>query len=87
MDTVSLDTFMLDVPLNEVHFFKQMVKQMGWHLHSKRTMTALEQSLDDERNGRVNHYANSEEFFDKMGIFCMETEKDCGNAIYSQTGC
>lgn len=83
MDTVSLDTFMLDVPLNEVHFFKQM----GWHLHSKRAMTALEQSLDDERNGRVNHYANSEEFFDKMGIFCMETEKDCGNAIYSQTGC
>ena len=41
MDTVSLDTFMLDVPLNEVHFFKQMVKKMGWHLHSKRTMTAL----------------------------------------------
>ena len=30
--------------------------------------TAYERSLDDERNGRVNHYESSEEFFKKMGI-------------------
>ena len=68
MDTVALNTFMLDVPIDEVNFFKQIVKKMGWHLHSKRSMTAYEQSLDDERNGRINHYANSGELFEKMGI-------------------
>ena len=68
MDTVALDTYMLDVPVEEVSLFKQIVKKMGWHLHSKRAMTAYERSLEDERNGRVNHYENSEEFFKKMGI-------------------
>ena len=34
----------------------------------RRRMTSYERSLDDERNGRVNHYENSEEFFKKMGI-------------------
>ena len=30
MDTVALNTFMLDVPIEEVNFFKQIVKKMGW---------------------------------------------------------
>ena len=30
-------------------------------------LAAYERSLDDERNGRVNHYASSEEFFKKNG--------------------
>lgn len=64
----SLNTFMLDVPQNEVALFKQIARKMGWSLHSRRTMTAYERSLDDERKGRVNHYASSEEFFKKMGI-------------------
>lgn len=33
-----------------------------------RQMTAYQRSLDDERYGRINHYANSEDFFEKMGI-------------------
>ena len=68
MESAVLNTFMLDVPVDEVNFFKQMVKKMGWHLHNKHAMTAYERSLDDERNGRVTHYANSDEFFKKMGI-------------------
>ena len=64
----TLDTFWLDVPHNEITLFKQIVKKMGWNLHSRRAMTSYERSLDDERNGRVNRYASSEEFFKKMGI-------------------
>ena len=34
----------------------------------RQRVSAYERSLDDERNGRINHYASSEEFFKKMGI-------------------
>ena len=45
-----------------------MVKGVGKITMPRRRMTSYERSLDDERNGRVNHYENSEEFFKKMGI-------------------
>ena len=45
-----------------------MVKGVGKITVPRRRMTSYERSLDDERNGRVNHYENSEEFFKKMGI-------------------
>lgn len=65
----SVDTFTLELPKGDTAFLKTIAKKMGWTLRSnRRKMSAYERSLDDERNGRVNHYENSEEFFKKMGI-------------------
>jgi hypothetical protein len=65
----SVDTFTLELPKGDTAFLKTIAKKMGWTLRSNRCkMSAYERSLDDERNGRVNHYENSEEFFKKMGI-------------------
>ena len=65
----SLDTFTLELPKGDTAFLKTIAQKMGWTLRSNhRKMSAYERSLDDERNGRVNHYASSEEFFNKMGI-------------------
>ena len=61
------NTFILDVPQNEVTFFKKLAKKMGWVMKRQRK-SAYERSLDDEKNGRINHYENSEDFFKKMGI-------------------
>ena len=67
--TMSLDTFTLEVPKSDTAFLKTIAKKMGWTVKSnRRKMSAYERSLDDERNGRVNHYDSSEEFFKKMGI-------------------
>ena len=64
-----LDTFTLELPKGDTAFLKTIARKMGWTLRSNcRKMSAYERSLDDERNGRVNHYASSEEFFEKMGI-------------------
>ena len=64
-----LDTFTLELPKGDTAFLKTIAKKMGWALKSnRRKMSAYERSLDDERNGRINHYASSEEFFKKMGI-------------------
>ena len=55
--------------VKERYFNEIIDKKMGWTLRSnRRKMSAYERSLDDERNGRVNHYASSEEFFKKMSI-------------------
>ena len=67
--TMPLDTFTLELPKSDATFLKTLAKKMGWTVKSnRRKMTAYERSLDDERNGRINHYACSEEFFKKMGI-------------------
>ncbi len=67
--TATPDTFTLTVPKADTAFLKTIAKKMGWTLKSnRRKMSAYERSLDDERNGRVNHYESSEEFFKKMGI-------------------
>lgn len=67
--TMPIDTVMLELPKSDTVFLKTIAKRMGWTVRSKRrTMSANERSLDDERNGRINHYASSEEFFKKMGI-------------------
>lgn len=67
--TMPLDTFTLELPKSDATFLKTLAKKMGWTVKSnRRKMTAYERSLDDERNGRINHYASSEEFFKKMGI-------------------
>ena len=67
--TKPLDTFTLELPKGDTAFLKTIARKMGWTLRSnRRKMSAYERSLDDERNGRVNHYASSEEFFNKMGI-------------------
>ena len=67
--TTPLDTFTLELPKSDAALLKTMAKRMGWTVKSNwRKMSAYEHSLDDERNGRVNHYASSEEFFKKMGI-------------------
>lgn len=67
--TNPLDTFTLELPKNDTAFLKAIVKKMGWTLKSnRRKMSAYERSLDDERNGRINHYDSSEDFFKKMGI-------------------
>ena len=64
-----LDTFTLELPKGDTAFLKTIAKKMGWTVKSNsKKMSAYERSLDDERNGRINHYANSEEFFKKMGI-------------------
>lgn len=66
--TMPIDTVMLELPKSDTVFLKTIAKRMGWTVRSKRCMSAYERSLDDERNGRINHYASSEEFFKKMGI-------------------
>ena len=64
-----LDTLTLELPKDDTAFLKTIARKMGWTVRSnRRKMSAYERSLDDERNGRVNHYASSEEFFKKMGI-------------------
>ena len=64
-----LDTFTLELPKGDTAFLRTLVRKMGWTLRRNRSkMSAYERSLDDERNGRVNHYESSEEFFKKMGI-------------------
>ena len=64
-----LDSFTLELPKGDTAFLKTIARKMGWTVKSnRRKMSAYERSLDDERNGRVNHYASSEEFFKKMGI-------------------
>ena len=65
----ALDTFTVELPKGDTAFLKTLARKMGWTVRSnRRKMSAYERSLDDERNGRVNHYASSEEFFKKMGI-------------------
>ena len=65
----SLDTFTLELPKDDTAFLKTIARKMGWKERSnRRKMSAYERSLDDECNGRINHYASSEEFFNKMGI-------------------
>ena len=65
----SVETFTLELPKGDTAFLKTLARKMGWTLRSnRRKMSAYERSLDDESNGRVNHYASSEEFFNKMGI-------------------
>ena len=65
----SLDTLTLELPKGDMAFLKTIARKMGWTVrNSRRKMSSYERSLDDERNGRVNHYASSEEFFNKMGI-------------------
>ena len=67
--TKPLDPLTLELPKGDTAFLKTIAKKMGWTVRSnRRKMSAYERSLDDERNGRVNHYASSEEFFNKMGI-------------------
>ena len=67
--TMTIDTLTLEVPKSDTAFLKTMAKKMGWTVRSnRRKMSAYERSLDDERNGRINHYDSSEEFFKKMGI-------------------
>ena len=67
--TMTIDTLTLEVPKSDTAFLKTMAKKMGWTVRSnRRKMPAYERSLDDERNGRINHYDSSEEFFKKMGI-------------------
>ena len=64
-----LDTITLELPKDDMAFLKTLAKKMGWTARTnRRKMSAYERSLDDERNGRVNHYESSEEFFKKMGI-------------------
>lgn len=64
-----LDTLTLELPKGDMAFLKTIARKMGWTVrNSRRKMSSYERSLDDERNGRVNHYASSEEFFNKMGI-------------------
>lgn len=64
-----LDSFTLELPKGDTAFLKTLAKKMGWTVKSnRRRMSAYERSLDDELNGRINHYANSEELFKKMGI-------------------
>ena len=64
-----LDSFTLELPKGDTAFLKTIARKMGWTVRSnRRKMSAYERSLNDERNGRVNHYASSEEFFNKMGI-------------------
>ena len=66
---MTIDTLTLEVPRSDTAFLKTMAKKMGWTVRSnRRKMSAYERSLDDERNGRINHYDSSEEFFKKMGI-------------------
>ena len=66
---MTLDTLTLEVPKSDTAFLKTIAKKMGWTVRSnRRKMSAYERSLDDERNGRINHYDSSEEFFKKMGI-------------------
>ena len=67
--TITTDTLTLEVPKTDTAFLKTIAKKMGWTVRSnRRKMSAYERSLDDERNGRINHYDSSEEFFKKMGI-------------------
>ena len=68
--TMTLDTLTLEVPKSDTAFLKTIAKKMGWTVvrNNRRKMSAYERSLDDERNGRINHYDSSEEFFKKMGI-------------------
>lgn len=67
--TTPLDTFTLELPKGDTAFLKTIARKMGWTVRSnRRKMSAYERSLDDERNGRVNRYASSEDFFNKMGI-------------------
>ena len=67
--TMTIDTLTLEVPKSDTAFLKTIAKKMGWTVRSnRRKMSAYERSLDDERNGRINHYDSSEEFFKKMGI-------------------
>lgn len=67
--TIPFDTLTLELPKGDTAFLKTVAKKMGWTVRSnRRKMSAYERSLDDERNGRINHYENSEEFFKKMGI-------------------
>ena len=64
-----IDTLTLELPKGDMAFLKTIAKKMGWTVkNNRRKMSAYERSLDDERNGRVNRYASSEEFFRKMGI-------------------
>ena len=66
---MTLDTLTLEVPKSDTAFLKTIAKKMGWTVrNNRRKMSAYERSLDDERNGRINHYDSSEEFFKKMGI-------------------
>ena len=66
---MTLDTLTLEIPKSDTAFLKTIAKKMGWTVRSnRRKMSAYERSLDDERNGRINHYDSSEEFFKKMGI-------------------
>ena len=67
--TITTDTLTLEVPKTDTAFLKTIAKKMGWTVRSnRRKMSAYERSLDDERNGRINHYDSSEEFFKNMGI-------------------
>ena len=67
--TMTIDTLTLEVPKSDTAFLKTIAKKMGWTVrNNRRKMSAYERSLDDERNGRINHYDSSEEFFKKMGI-------------------
>lgn len=67
--TIQFDTFTLELPKGDTAFLKTIAKKMGWTMKRSRSkMSAYERALDDEQNGRINHYANSEEFFKKMGI-------------------
>ena len=63
-----LDTFTLELPKSDTAFLKTIAQKMGWALKSNRhKMSAYKRSLDDEHNGRINHYASSEEFFQENG--------------------
>ncbi|MBQ6063578.1 MAG: hypothetical protein IJK87_08095 [Prevotella sp.] len=63
------DSFTLELPKDDISFFKTIAKKMGWTVkHNRRKMSAYERSLDDVANGRINEYSSADEFFKKMGI-------------------
>ena len=65
--TVPFDTLTLEVPKSDRAFLRTIARKMGWTMKSNhRKMSAYERSLEDERNGRINHYASSEDFFKKI---------------------
>jgi len=61
----TLNRFTVDVPQDDLKFFKSFIKKMGWSIHKQKKGLA-EQSLEEIEAGKVFHATDVDDLFNQL---------------------
>ena len=60
-----LDKYTIEVPQDDLKFFKSLIKKMGWAVHKQKRSLA-EQSLAEIKEGKVFKAADVDDLFNQL---------------------